>query len=277
MGAGLSLWIFMLYICMCALSSPVQAEVTLCGEPLYPNDHGIYRLNGVVECSDLNILVINENGAQVDLRGFKLIGNDNTAQVGILIPRGTENVSIVGGLVTRCGTALYVDRANNCEIQFFKAIKNTDKAIRIRGDNNWIVKSLCQDAGNDCFELRGNHNIAEECTAINSGTPTEAAQGFDFRGSGSANKCSAIGSSADGFQIQAGVSDVTIERCVAVNNAGNGIWIEATNTDNIIKANIAFSNGDGVAKFDLSDGNLDCESNTWKENKFKTSNIPCID
>jgi hypothetical protein len=132
-------------------------------------------------------------------------------------------------------------------------------------------------AGDDAFELRGDGNTFEWCTAIKSGTPEEPARGFRFRGPGSAYKCSAFGNSAEGFQIQGGVTGVIIRHCLVVNNDQDGIEIEADATGNVIERNIVFANGDGINIFDLTDGNNNCEVNEWKRNKFRTSNIECID
>ncbi len=134
---------------------------------------------------------------------------------------------IVGGKFKKCETALRVE-ANGCEIEHFKAIDSSGKAIRIRGDGNSIVKSLCLKAGDDCFELRGDGpegNTAEWCTAIKHGTGGSG-QGIQFRGPGYAYKCSVFGGGGEGFQIQEDVSDVTIKRCLAINNAKGGIEIK---------------------------------------------------
>jgi hypothetical protein len=66
------------------------------------------------------------------------------------------------------------------------------------------VKSLCLKTGNDCFELRGENdlaNTAEWCTAIKSGTEGTG-QGIQFRKPGYVYKCSVFGG-GEGFQIQA--------------------------------------------------------------------------
>ena len=255
--------------------SPVEAQVTLCGDPLSPDPDGIYRLRGHLKCSINPILHIEEENSEFDLRGFTATGN--LANTGILIE--ADNVMIEGGNFRNCETALYINSFDGCEIKNFKAFDSSDKAIRIRGDNNTIIKSLCQHAGNDCFELRGDGpigNSAEWCTAIKSGTPEEQAQGIQFRGPGYAYRCFASGSSAEGFQIQEGISNVTIEQCHAVNNALGGFVIEAGATGNSIERNIAYANGDGTNYFDLSDGNVDCDANIWNENNFKNSNQSCI-
>jgi hypothetical protein len=255
--------------------SPAGAEVTLCGEPISPVN-GVYTLRGHLSCSEDPILYIDEDDAEFDLRGFTATGNmENT---GILIE--ADGVKILGGNFRKCETALNINKSDRCEINSFKAFDSSDKAIRIRGDGNSIVKSLCQNAGNDCFELRGDGpvgNFAESCEAIKAGTPEEQAQGIQFRGPGYAYRCSAIGSSDEGFQIQEGVGNVTIDHCLAINNVLGGIVIEAGASENAIKHNIAFANGDGVMYFDLADGNDECGDNIWMGNKFKSSNQPCIE
>lgn len=272
-------WILILSLLALTLSgwlSPVGAQVWLCGEEISPGPHGIYRLRGHLTCSEYTILHVQEAGAEFDLRGFTAIGGPSNT--GILIQ--ADDVKIVGGNFKKCETALNVSGANNCEIENFKAFDSTDKAIRLRGDGNIIVKSLCQNAGNDCFELRGDGpigNTAESCTAVRSVSTDESVRGFRFRGPGYAYKCSAIGCGAEGFQISSDVSNVTIEECLAINNAEGGIEIKGGATDNVIRHNIAFANGDGINFFDLIDENENCVNNTWEKNKFRSSNAPCIE
>jgi parallel beta-helix repeat protein len=284
------LWSLTILILCLALSgwvSPIGAEVTLCGEPLLPDDSdGIYRLRGHLTCSTNEadeILYIDGDYAEFDLRGFKATGDGKIT--GILIE--ANNVMIRGGHFRKCETALYVKKTYDCEIDHFTATDSSDKAIRIRGDGNSIVKSLCLRAGNDCFELRGDKrkdenlavgNFAERCTAINSGRGEGGGQGIQFRGPGpgSAYKCSVFGGGGEGFQIQERVTDVTIERCLAINNAQGGIEIKAGATGNVIKHNIAFANGDGIDFFDLIDENGNCKDNTWERNKFRSSHPLCI-
>ena len=261
MGLALSGWV-----------SPAgaQGRVELCGEDIFRED-GIYRLRGHRTCSDNTILLIEQAGAEFDLRGFKATGNgENT---GILIK--ANYVTIIGGTFKNCDTALYVNKFNYCEIEKFKAINSSGDAIKMRGDDNVIVKSLCLKAGNDCFQLRGNRNTAEWCTAIKHGTKGSG-QGIQFRGPGDAYKCSVINGGGEGFQIQEDVSDVSIERCLAIKNAKGGIEIKVGATGNFIEHNIAFANGDGIDFLDLIDENGDCDDNTWKRNKFRSSNPLCI-
>ena len=298
------LWSFAILVLGLALSgllSPLEAQVTVCGETLSSPD-GTYRLKGKLKCLDDPILYIDEDDAEFDLRGFTATGNN--LNTGILIE--ANNVMIVGGTFRNCYTALEINKKNYCEIKNFKAFDSQDKAIKIRGDGNSIVKSFCENAGNDCFELRGGdeeENSAEWCTAIKSGT-LQGGQGFSLRGPTYVYKCTAIGSSAEGFQIQEGVSDVEIEQCHAVNNALSGIAIKAENGDfatdntverclvinndqggividdgainNSIERNTAHANGDGITYFDLSDGNGNCDDNIWNGNKFKTRDQSCI-
>ena len=311
---------------------PARAEVLLCGNELFPDSDGIYRLRGHLTCNPLTdpdtdpILDIKGDDAaysKFDLRG--LIATGDGVNTGIRIRDGAYNVTIVGGIFKKCETALRVE-ANYCDIENFKAIDSSERAFRIKGDNNDIVKSLCLKAGGACFEIEGKGNdlirlkaidssdnaikekgdsdnnfvshcmslragsdafelrakgtegtTVEWCTAIKSGTPENTARGIRFRGPGSAYKCSAFGNSAEGFQIQENVSGVTIERCLAINNAEDGIEIGEGAKGNTVKRNIAFANGDGEYFWDLTENNIDCEENSWKKNRFRTSNLDCIE
>lgn len=301
------IWILSIFLFGLALSgwlSPVMAgvKVTLCGVDQEPNRNGVYRLRGHFECSNDPILhievaddaqTVDSNKIKVDLRGFVATGNSENTGIKIDV----NNVVIKGGIFRNCKTALEANRKDGCEIHNFKAIDSSDKAIKIRGNGNTISKSFCRNAGNDCFELRGGEDLenrAEWCTAIKSGT-LEEGQGFSLRGPTYVYKCSAIESSAEGFQIQEGVSYVTIEHCHAVKNALSGIAIKAEEggdvatdniiekcfvvnndqggividagaTNNLLERNVAFANGDGEITFDLYDGNDQCDLNIWENN-----------
>lgn len=273
------LWTLSILILGLVLSgwlSPAGAQVLLCGDsdhPLSPDPDGIYRLRGHLTCSGNTILEIKGDSAantEFDLRGFIATGGSDN--YGIRIRNEADNVTIVGGTFKKCETALRV-QANGCEIEHFKAINSSGRAIRIDGDGNSIVKSLCLIAGGECFELEGRGTTAESCTAIKSGE-----QGFNIKGPGDVYKCYGYGNGGEGIQIS--TSDVTIYRCIFVNNTKHGIEIEE-GIRNFIKHNIVFSNGDGESTRDLTDRNDNCggneEANIWKRNKFRTSNIDCIE
>ena len=316
------LWTLSILILGLVLSgwlSPIRAEVKLCGKDISRED-GIYRLRGQLTCLTtdpdtdpiLDIKGANAADSNFDLRG--LIATGDGKNTGIRIRDGADNVTIVGGTFKNCETALRV-QANGCEIKHFKAINSSDKAIRIQGEGNSIVKSICINAGNDCFELRGdgpNGNTAERCTAIKSASAGEGGQGIQFRGPGYAYKCSVFDGGGEGFQIQEGVSDVTIERCVAINNAKGGIEIKGDVFDddgnletpgataNTLSHNLVIKN-DGVGikvekgaggledakneifynfvlgngTLDLNDDNGNCDSNWWYKNFAKKGKPKC--
>jgi parallel beta-helix repeat protein len=313
------LWILSILLLGFALSGllyPAGAEVLLCGEDISRED-GIYKLRGHLTCLPtdpdtdpiLDIKGDDVADSKFDLRGLIATGDgDNT---GIRIRDGADNVTIVGGTFKKCETALRV-QTNGCEIEKFKAINSSGKAIRIQGDGNSIVKSLCLKAGDDCFELRKPEtedvpedglegNTAEWCTAIKSASAGEGGQGIQFRGPGYAYKCSVFGGGGEGFQIQEDVSDVTIERCVAINNAKGGIEIKADATANTLSHNLVIKN-DGVGikveegaggaedaekneivynfvlgneTLDLNDENGNCDSNWWYKNFAKKGKPDC--
>ena len=285
------LWTLSILLLGLALSgwlSPVGAEVTLCGKTLEPVRDGFYRLRGQLTCSFVEqgveeILYIDEEGAKFDLGRFRANGDGKIN--GILIE--ADDVIIEGGTFKNCDTALNVYKSDRCEIEKFKAIDSSGNAITIRGNDNSIVKSLCLKAGEDCFQLRGDGIIAEWNTAIWHGTIGKG-QGIQLRGQGYARKCSVFGGGGEGFQIHEDSSDVTIERCLAINNDKGGIEVKELKEDatgNTIKHNIAFANGDGINSFDLIDANDNCRVcdllnnciyNNWIENKFRSSNQPCI-
>jgi parallel beta-helix repeat protein len=284
-----SLILSLLALTLSGWLSPVGAQVWLCGEEISPGPHGIYRLRGDLECTEDTILHIEKAGSKFDLRDFTATGGGEND--GILIK--ADGVKIVGGTFRNCNTALYVNKHDRCKIEKFTAINSSDIGIRIRGQGNSIVKSLCINAKDECFRLRvaivpepeditevPKHikgNTAKWCTAINGD------RGFRFRGPGHGYKLSAFNSGGEGIQINEEeiiedvyyVSGVTINRCIIVNSAKHGIEIE-DGTDNLIMHNNVFENGDGIDFWDLTDRNEECDGNVWKNNKFETRNLDCI-
>ncbi len=284
-----SLILSLLTLTLSGWLSPVGAQVWLCGEKISPGHHGIYRLRGDLECRGTTILHIEEDRSKFDLRDFTAIGDGD--HDGILIE--ADGVKIVGGTFRNCNTALYVKKHDRCKILKFNAINSNDIGIRLRGQGNSIVKSLCINAGKECFRLRvaivpepedisevPEHikgNTAKWCTAINGD------RGFRFRGPGHGYKLSAFNSVGEGIQINEEeiikdvyyVSGVTIIRSIIVNSFKHGIEIE-DGTDNLIIHNIVFENGDGSETWDLTDRNEKCDGNVWKNNKFETRNLDCI-
>lgn len=82
----------------------------------------------------------------------------------------------------------------------------------------------------------------------------------------------------DGLKLEKEAYENTLTRNFVFNNNGNGIYVDEGSTGNSIMRNIVFSNGDDIDdSFDLNDGNDDCDSNEWKRNKFRTSNLECIE
>ena len=185
---------------------PLGAEVLLCGDPLFPDPDGIYRLRGHLTCLPtdpdtdpiLDIKGDDVADSKFDLRGLIATGDgDNT---GIRIRDGADNVTIVGGIFKKCKTALRVE-ADDCDIENFKAIDSSGRAFRIKGDYNDIVKSLCLKAGEACFEVEGEYNDLIRLKAIDS------SENAIIEKKGSDNnflsRCMSLRAGSDAFELRA--------------------------------------------------------------------------
>lgn len=183
----------------------------------------------------------------------------------------------------------------------------------MRSDGNRLSNDSSQDTGGLGFELVGNSNTVEGCTAVGNGT------GFLISGSSNKldgdtavqavengfNACvvnananqtelsknTAISSGADGLSSCGSQSKVMNN--TAVGNAADGVLVAGTT--NVVKGNRAYGNasagihvdgsGDTITKnvalgngtVDLQDANATCDSNTWTNDIFgSASPSSCI-
>lgn len=241
-----TLSILLLGLALSGWLSPIGAQVTLCGEDI-SRDDGYYRLRGHLTCStDDPILKIKQANAEFDLRGFTVTGN--TENTGIRIE--ADNVIIVGGTFWKCETALRIKDANGCDIENFKAIHSSGRAIRIQGNGNDIVKSLCLKAGRACFEVEGDNNYLKRLKAIDSSEESIKVEGDN----NTLSLCMSLRSGMDGFELRGdGPKGNTAEWCTAIKSGTieSGKGIQFRGPGYAYKCSVFGSSGEG---FQIQDG-----------------------
>jgi parallel beta-helix repeat protein len=166
---------------------------------------------------------------------------------------------------------------------------NGGAGFLVSGDSHTLTRNTAADNSLG-FQIDGTDILLKKNTADNNlGTGFEILDdsnrlirnsatgndsfGFDIGGSDNRLKWNhAIGNQVTGFLIESDSDFNTLKHNAANNNLGAGIGINASSAFNVVTHNKATGN----IFIDLIDGSFDCTSNTWKKNKFVTSDPACI-
>ena len=143
------------------------------------------------------------------------------------------------------------------------------------GENNVLLHNVAESQFAGGFLIQGDANKLVKNEAID--TLFENGSGFEISKGGERNELRrnmATDNAGDGFRVFLAINNRLLGN-VAEDNEKSGITVSGT--DNVIARTRAFGNGDGVQFFDLNDDNLNCDNNTWRKNKFDTSNADCIE
>ena len=230
--------------------------------------HKVFRINavdnvewGFAVYSDDNRLTFNRANDNGD-NGFYFMSNNNWFVKNRAERNGDEGFY---------GPA----EAGRNKIFMNRAIGNLQDGIQVVGNENRVMHNFAKDngydengkvynGGYDGFEIDGDLNFVYKNRSLNN-----SQNGFEL--DGQANK---------------------MFKNMALQNQEYGLFVEDKSdvTDNVISRNIFKEN----AKFDIFDEEYDnflndkvklgisdelgyCERNTWKRNKFETSNVDCIE
>jgi len=263
-------------------------------------DDALRIRNGNENVAIHNIFNDTESGAGVKIDSKKNIVSQNiiinNANEGIKVsqendPELPSSNKISSNVVLNNGDAgLKIDSKGNIVHKNF--IKQNDRGIRIRSNDNEVIKNIIINNGKEGIrvELENDTELPSSNNTISSNIISNNGQeGIRVEESGSNLISSNIIKNngfiksdpeaiRDGLKLEKEAYENTLTRNLVFNNSGNGIYVDGGSTGNSIMRNIVFSNGDGIDdSFDLNDGNDNCVSNEWKRNKFRTSNLECIE
>jgi parallel beta-helix repeat protein len=185
--------------------------------------------------------------------------------------------------------------SNNNKLTLNKAVDNQSDGFEVFGDENWLVNNKAKQSGDEGFELKGDRNkfynnraVANQQDSIEiDGDENRIAHNFAKNDvddgiviNGNRNyiyKNKVFNNAQDGIEVD-GDGNTVIKNKVK-NNGKYGIYVEDGVMDNVLKRNRAKKN----VEFDLFDENhldlfeiSECGLNTWKNNKYETSNTDCI-
>jgi parallel beta-helix repeat protein len=227
------------------------ANITSC--PTTISQPGHYHVRTDLTCPagapPMPAISIEVNDVQLHLNGHTIAG-DGTG-VGVLV-NGASRVSVMGGMVTNFAFNVVLVNASDADVVNVDASNSVvsrafGNAITVQSStNNRIINCTANRANIGILLLvDSDHNTLIANTAHNN----------------------AFG----GIVIQEFSDNNTVRANDAENNPV-GISVADENTGNLLQANRAWSN----TSVDVSDGNVNCDSNVWESNQFGTANQACI-
>jgi parallel beta-helix repeat protein len=271
------------------LCTVTPALTVLDGAHLNLNDHSLVCDPGL--SATVGILL---KGERTSVENGNIFDCDRGV---VLEGAGEHSVSKIEYANSNPGTCVAFDVRSDRNRLFRNSAAACDGCFEVSGDRNWLIRNFVYDGpgvGFWFFQTANNnhifHNIAvnqyaqgfliqgdENNLLMNKavGTLWENGAGFEIAGSGNRLwRNRATNNDGYGFDVfSTGTNNRLLEN-IAEDNQNTGITVPGTN--NVIIRNKAFGNGDGFDSFDLSDGNLDCDNNTWRRNRFDTSNAECL-
>jgi parallel beta-helix repeat protein len=222
----------------------------------------------VEENSDDNRLT-NNNAENSDGRGYDILGNNNSLRnnrangnsKGALRLRTGNNNEVIHNILNGSESGEGIEIRSEGNIVRKNTIKHNERGIRIRENNNKIVKNIIINNGQEGIRVESIENIISKNIIKNNGFIKSDAGAF-----------------RDGLKLEKEANENIVTKNDVRKNLGNGINVDLDAINNSIEHNIAKRNGVDNTYFDALDGNLDCDENIWCENHFGTKNPEdCID
>ena len=243
--------------------------------------HKIYRINAELNPGEAFLVYSDNNsfrwntadenqdsGFDVQGHGNKFLFNKISSNWEGFWVKGEGNKIILNRLVENQGEGIeIVEGANESVVVMNRGTGNNKEAYRINSNDNNLSFNIAEDGFNDGFQIDGDRNrLRYNCAKGNEDS------GFRLRGD--ENRLSrnhARGNTQDGFEVEGNYNN--LHRNFAKDNTGSGIVAEESKAENnIITRNIAQNNGISYDnEYDLADEN-GAEVNTWRRNRFGTSN-----
>jgi len=237
-----------LVLLLAAVSARGQTQITSCGTVI--NEGGEYVLANDLNCSGDGIsIAFNTRQIELTLAGHRITGSSSPNTAGIRVMSAAP-VLIQGPGVISNFTA--------------------GDGILLAAGGVQIYAVTC--TGNQVgFYLSPGINGKETAALVRNNVAENNVDGFYMgAGAGELEGNLANGNSRDGI-LTATTKRVRFRRNTATFNGRYGIATEPGSNDKSITSNTALDN----VGYDLFEGNSKCQ-NTWNDNTFGTSNLPCI-
>ena len=248
--------------------------------------------------ANASCIVVSVPGITVNLNKFTLTGAGTVPGTGIVIQAAATGAHIVGGTITGFTTGI-LDSASSTLLEGLTVKANLGSGVTMRAGNGSVLatSSITGNGGSGVYLLNTRDDIVNHNVAISGNGTAGPGYGVWIQNSASTtlsydNVVAANTFGTGGPQLAAiwvGVSNnapLTCGTTVAPSSAnvivGNqsingdaavGIGLECgSSTSNIVTDNSASGN----VSFDLFDGNLSCDANSWLADVFGTANQTCV-
>lgn len=245
-----------------------------------------------------NCIVVSAAGVTVNLNKFSLTGTGTVPGTGIVIQAAAAGAHIVGGTITGFTTGI-LDSASSTLLEGLTVKANLGSGVIMRAGNGSVLatSSITGNGANGVYLLNTRDDVVNHNVGISGNGTAGPGYGVWIQNSAATtlsydNVVAANTFGTGGPQLAAiwvGVSNnapLTCGTTVAPSSAnvivGNqsingdaavGIGLECgSSTSNIVTDNTASGN----VSFDLFDGNVSCDANSWVADVFGTANQTCV-
>ena len=290
----------------CGMTIGPKAKVTLtqnldctgAGQGLTLESFSTLNLGGnTIDCGGAG-----GTGVQIKGRG-SLVRNGSITNCVIGIQVGEDegpSGHTVTGVTARGNFLGFIIISKKNQLKNNEATGSQTSGFLIAGNKNFLKKNRAQGNQTAGFATPGGSTGSTfiQNRALSNDPGGGGGAGFIINGSRHRVIKNYAENNLDGYQISAGEDNIvlfnkalknrragfflnvgsgqTLAGNLAKENKQYGIWIRAS-TDNTLLGNRALENGE----FDLVDDNEDCDDNTWRLNRFRTSrttplNAGCI-
>jgi parallel beta-helix repeat protein len=241
-------------------STPITQCSTVISQPGFytvANDLSCFFEDGIDIVADHVTLMLNNHQIAADFFDFGFFGNG--ISVGVGVPSGNSHVRILGpGTITGFNAGINFEQVSHSSVQDVTSTSNFFGFV-VNGGFTAGCNQSCPSTKN---VFQGNTSTFND----QHGFTMNGANDNSFRDNNASNN------GANGLLLFT-ASGNDVNGNTATGNGDSGIAVSSdTGTNNTIKNNTAQNN----TNFDLNDGNPNCDSNSWKNNIFGSSNQACI-
>jgi large repetitive protein len=191
-------------------------------------------------CQGMPGIVVGASGITIDLKGFRLRGDNTSGNIGVDDSGGFDKVTVKDGVVRNFDTGVYAT-GENVAVSDLVVSGNTNAGISVNGGGSAKITSVTA-SGNGSLGIAANSNSLSITSSAASGN---ASIGMEVGGdSVSVKSSTAIANGGSGI---AGAADsVSVKSVTASGNGTYGIAFSTTSGISIASATASGNSADGI-------------------------------
>jgi len=208
------------------------------------------------------------------MAGFQLEGNGNQVRDSVIVDNAGPGMDVIGdsnnfsrNVLTDNLTGLSLSGTG--KVADNRVTQSTSQGFGLvnSGSVAKLSKNVAADNGTVGFSVGGTAVMKNNTATQNGGT------GFVVTFADTTlNSCIASNNTSEGFLLTASASAITLNGSAAMRNGGNGVRLAMGASGNEVVKNVSIESGDD----DLQDDNMNCGSNVWNNNVFRTSEAAAV-